>query len=827
MPEERERIQERDLVLTQGQYANILDSTKGGVIVYVGPNKSSLGNTDWPVYFDEDERSFRKCQLEQAIKQSPLASEGWYIVLHNPAIVSAGSELPEHPAVGSNPTPVRLRNGCKVNIPGPITFPLWPSQIAKVIEGHNLRFNQYVLVRVYDETAARENWGKAIKVETRESSEAKIDALIPDLTIGKQLIIKGEDVSFYIPPTGIEVVPDERMNFVRDAVSLERLEYCILLDEDGNKIYVQGPDVVFPKPTETFVEKNGLRKFRAIELNPLMGLYIKVIADYKDEQGAEHRAGEELFFTGKDQQIYFPRPEHALIRYGEQEIHYAVAIPEGEARYVLDRKTGKVELVKGPLMFLPDPRNEVIVRRALSLQEVKLWYPGNEEALAYNEQLMATTTETPAGNEREIGRSVVLRGGSERKESMSVLSDEFARGTKFTAPRTITLDTKYEGAVTINVWTGYAVQIVSKSGSRKVVIGPQTILLEYDENLEKIFLSTGTPKSDARLMETVYLRVLHNTVSDLVRAETKDLCPVQIKLSYRVNFEGEPEKWFNVENYVKFLTDHLRSMLRNSIKQHGIEEFYANSTNIVRDTVLGISMEGKRTGRIFEENGMRIYDVEVLEVSIEDEGIEGMLVNAQKLAVQQALELVQQERVLEATRKGEVIRQETAQAKAETAIREIVLKVQNTGEQLKADLAKVEAEEKVVTGRLDLQLAEQGLKAKIEEGRLALEKEREEQTLAFEKSRQEQQLVALKAETEALVEKVKAVSPDLAAAIREYGDKKLAGELAEHLSVLSILKDEGVVDIFKSIFQGTVVANVFETAFKVAPAITSSRTPAS
>ena len=55
--------------------------------------------------------------------------------------------------------------------------------------------------------------------------------------MGKNMIIQGTDVSFYIPPTGIEVVPDRRGQYVRDAV-LERLEYCILLNEDGNKRYI-------------------------------------------------------------------------------------------------------------------------------------------------------------------------------------------------------------------------------------------------------------------------------------------------------------------------------------------------------------------------------------------------------------------------------------------------------------------------------------------------------------------------------------------------------------------------------------------------------------
>lgn len=46
MPEER---RERDLILAPNEYAYILDETKGNVVNYVGPHKTSLANTDQPV----------------------------------------------------------------------------------------------------------------------------------------------------------------------------------------------------------------------------------------------------------------------------------------------------------------------------------------------------------------------------------------------------------------------------------------------------------------------------------------------------------------------------------------------------------------------------------------------------------------------------------------------------------------------------------------------------------------------------------------------------------------------------------------------------------
>jgi major vault protein len=327
-----ENVRERDLVLAPNEFAFILDETKGHVIAYVGPHKTSLANTDRPVAFDEGPRRYRRCNLEEAIRPNPYAEEGWYVVLENPA--PDGND--QHPHSGPNST-ARLTWGRKVNIPGPSTFPLWPGQVATVVAGHYLRSNQYLVVKVYNEEAARDNWAQAV-IKPQKDTSAEPDAAAaahgsgaPDLTLGQLLVIKGTEVSFYIPPTGIEVLRDENERYIRDAVTLERLEYCILLDEDGNKRYIEGPAVVFPRPTERFVERAGYRKFKAIELNELSGLYIKVIAPYVEDNGVERKIGEELFLTGKDQMIYFPRPEHALIRYsdggGGKEIHNSVAIP--------------------------------------------------------------------------------------------------------------------------------------------------------------------------------------------------------------------------------------------------------------------------------------------------------------------------------------------------------------------------------------------------------------------------------------------------------------------------------------------------------------------
>ena len=95
---------------------------------------------------------------------------------------------------------------------------------------------------------------------------------IEDLKMGNLLIIKGTDVSFFMPPTGVEVYPvggdsSNYRQFVREAATLEQIEYCQLIDQNGTKRYERGPKVVFPAPTEKFVtlkgagEKKPSRKF--------------------------------------------------------------------------------------------------------------------------------------------------------------------------------------------------------------------------------------------------------------------------------------------------------------------------------------------------------------------------------------------------------------------------------------------------------------------------------------------------------------------------------------------------------------------------------------
>lgn len=870
----RQTRRERDMILAPNEYAFISDETKGEVNAFVGPNKTSLAGTDRPVTFDNKQKRFKPCSLVEATQTFQTAPEGWYVILKNPA------EGDKHPAGNGKLSTPTLRVGKKVNISGPASFALWPGQMAKVVQGHNLRSNEYLLVRVYDEEAARANWNKAVIKTQTEATAATADSdtksnkrtdsakaasieipSVDDLTMGKLFVIRGTDVSFYIPSTGIEVVP-EKVNgeerYVREAVSLERLEYCLLLDQDGNKRYVRGPAVVFPKPTEKFVEapiksnpdKVKAKKFRAQELTEQSGIHIRVISDYEDN-GRKYKEGEELFITGAEQPVYFPREEHAIIKYGEQDVHYGIAIPAGEARYVLNRKTGVASIVAGPQIFLPDPRSQVILQRALDLKLCGLLYPGNEEALAVNAERLGVTEQDylgAAGANAAFLNSSYVRSADQdeaygavaaavtpdtnrkiliKSASKSLPGDAFDRKSKFTAPRSLILNTKYDGAVVVRLWTNYAMLLV-RGNERRVIQGPGSFMLEYDEVPQVITLSTGKPKTMDKPFQTVYLQTTANMVSDLVEVETKDFCRLNVKLSYRVNFEGDPNQWFNVDNYVKFLCDHMRSKIRNAVRKYDVQEFYSNQTEILRDVILGKSSgDGTpRAGTTFAENGMRIYDVEILNVALQNAAVEKMLVDAQRSVIDNTLLLAAEKRKLSFIQESEAIKRQVAETNAETLRRSLELASEKAKLQLQHDLTVIESNAKAEAERIAKEreaqdaraaneLAAEKQQAEVSAVQLEVQKASDAQRLEQERLKQELELQKLTAQVQGLVEKAKAIDPQLIAALQAFGEKAMVEKVAEAMAPLSILGGGSVVDVLKKLLEGTNLAKQLEPVTNV------------
>ena len=785
-------MRQKDLVLSTNEFVFIQSKTNGQIKTYTGPIMVTISAQESMVVFNSKTKRFEETgDFEKARQIFTSAPEGWYVVLKNPAKDST------HPDAAKAMNSPELNIGKKINVAGPCSFSLYPGQMTKVIQGHRLRSNQYLIARVYDADAASKSVATIVDAEGKE-----VETTTAKYFVGQLLVIKGTEVSFYMPPTGIEVIA-ENGEYVRDAVTLERLEYVILKDESGSKRYVSGPSVVFPEPTETFVESNNKRGgviFRALELSPISGIYVKVIADYEDETG-KHKTGEELFITGNDQMIYYPRPEHALIQYDGKYMHHAIAIPEGEGRYVLNRLTGEIKTVTGPAMYLPDPRTEVVVKRKLSKRECELFYPGNREVLEYNQGLSEIATEKLArsGKANAITDAInCAYSTANATDSLAIFeaTANISRGVSYTKPRTITLDTKYDGVVSIDVWTGYAVCVVSKSGKREVVVGPATRLLNYDETLQPISTSEG---------DTVFLKLNNNKITDVINAQTSDYVDVQVKLTYNVDFNGDKSKWFEVDNYTRFVTDYMRNAIKIAIKDYDIQNFYADSTAIIRAEVLD-----EETGvHTFKNNGAVITDVEVVSVSVE-RSVAELLEQHQEEILSKSLELADADAKMQVVTALAEVEKKEADLAAANKLYKLELDQKFKEEQLSKEeaiktklRAAAEAENKA---KADMQ----EVLAAINDATIAREKAQRDAEIEYQKSLAKIEEDKQKAYAATVVEMLGAIQPGLIEAIQGSTNAELANGIGQAVAPYAIAGGQDISTVVSQMLRGTTMEDVLK-----------------
>lgn len=865
MASEGQRLRnEKEYLIPPGSYMYVQDATSGKVKIYVGPIQVSLTGNDAPMTYDHIDGKGGDYDvvdtLEMAVRKNVVVPEGHYVVLTNPAVKVDGKI--SSPSEGSlaSATP-ELSIGLKVILRGPYTFPLWPGQDAQVIPGHNLRSNQYVLCRVYNQTQAQKNWGDVFLVkaaprpvtssveggatETSAAAdaaaavEAESDAEMTaeQLIEGKLFIIRGTQAAFYIPPTGVAVVADENGAYVREAVTLEQLEYSVLRDEAGTKRYVKGPAVVFPQPTEKFMlGDKGEVKTRAIEMNNIQGIHIKATREHHDLVLGHLKEGEERFVTGKEYPIYYPREEQVLVRYDGNDKYFAVAVTEGRGRYVMDRMAGVVHLALGPTMLLPDPVTKIIVRRVLTRQQCELWYPGNDRVLAYNEDLAGAaarspTTRTGVLSEGDYERATLsnrVRGAAPVTKGLMdtssvgsskgrAIGDEITRGSTYNAPRTLVLNADFEGAPGISPWTGFAVMVVDSKGDRRVVVGPSNILLEFDETLEILTLSTNKPKNADLLFHTPYLRVENNGVSDIITVETADNVLIDVKVCYLVNFVGSGEerlRWFAVQNYVKMLCDRMRSRLKAKVKSLTIETFYGDSTDIIRKVVLGVDEKGT----VFVENNMYVSEVEVLEVSIQDKEVEGLLRSTQKETVQRSIRLASMRREVAAEMEEGKLNVASAQADAEVKQAQNALAKDVLVDDLVLMLARLKALVDEQEARKVAVVAEQGVLDLTSESVLA--REEKERTMRAHLAevelsvRLDADIKKLEAEAEAQLKRLSGLTGGFTEALLVLSSQEALVKITQAGSVQKMLGGENALDVVNQMFSGNGLGRVLEAIAK-------------
>ncbi len=886
----------RKIPVTEREFLWVQDDDKGEVVLHVGPTMVSPTAADRVVIEDGD-GGFTEDSFTRPQKMIEL-NDHQYGVLYNPLLEPDQGPNGRFKPGRNESRP--LKNGTRSMIAGPCSYYLRPGQRCEVRDAHELAANQYLVVKVYGEVDASAPYFTVTKTSAgiKEATAADVggpSTNMPSADKGEELhrgqliVIRGLDTQFYIPPTGVDIVPDtssddsglelsaeaarhllgeldapsvddfeqeqqveemvqesrpprRRKNkaapvqqaarfrqrapspppeavppeaaipvnllaesaalrralekrvrstrLVREAVVLGEKEFCVIIDADGKRQIHVGPARVFPGPYDQFQTAGSrARVYDAYELLPQRGLWLRVISQIARAQlqkkfplGFElqkdvFHPGDEVLLTGvsgfffpfNEIEVLSPDTGMALIGNDHSQVFIeALGIDQKSGIYVRDLTTGEVRLVRGKQTYLVDPRKEIHITRRVPAKQWNLWI-------------------TPSEQHKAASRPIVT-----------------------------------PWAISVIVPHKMAVMAASADGHR-VIEGPCVTLLEYEETLVTMRLSTGTPKQEERVIETCFLRTNGNRVSDELVLESGDFVEFRVRCSYHVGFDPIlKDRWFNHPNYVQVLVEHLRSKLRGVCRKMSLSVLWPTLPDTIRDTVLGPRTEKGRKRCKFEENGMEVHEVEVLSAEIIDKKIASLMSSVQSdlVALQIADRRAKEE--LASTRLRAELELERQK------IEEVSCKRAAELDRLKAELAKVsrltgiraEAEAERAQMLLRAQRDTEEAKARVEREsmlrdanleRITLEatakadanRSQHGEDLEYRAAMRAIEVQLIEARARATVDERTAVQPALVEAMTALGDKQLLKEVAGNMNLVSLFKGRDIGSILTDVLGGT------------------------
>lgn len=267
-----------------------------------------------------------------------------------------------------------------------------------------------------------------------------------------------------------------------------------------------------------------------------------------------------------------------------------------------------------------------------------------------------------------------------------------------------------------------------------------------------------------------------------------------------------------MENYVKYLTDHVRSILKGVVKKRSVEDFYANYMPIIRDAILGEKpATAERTGLVFTANNMRVTDVEVLDVKLGNPDIEKMLNTLQYEVVRQNVELQKSRKTLEVTKEQEKIIVETMEARAVTQKRTMELEVEKVQKTLEVELARVDADLKTLTEKQRKEEENQKLLDLSHKSELARDNADASFEHAKNKAVAELAIATLQGETKAAVERLTAAKENLAEALVALSREETLVKVAEAMKIDSFISGNSMEGSLSRVLVGLpFLGKVFE-----------------
>ena len=272
---------------------------------------------------------------------------------------------------------------------------------------------------------------------------------------------------------------------------------------------------------------------------------------------------------------------------------------------------------------------------------------------------------------------------------------------------------------------------------------------------------------------------------------------ISIKI-FDVDFDEKCiNKWFSVDNYVKFLCDKIRSDVKRGVKKYSIQDFYHNYSEIVRSLIFN-----DKDSRVFEDNGMILKDVDVLSIHV-DENIKCMLEDNQYNMIKNMLSLqLTEENFKKSQREIEIQKELDAQKHAVVLARE-----ENSRALTIAENRFTENEQRM---RLQARQEQDKINGEIEAKQLERTKAQEDQRLEIQNREIEQKAKENKSYAETVSKIMGSVSEDLIAAMQNNSNAETLRVVAEAMAPLAIARGESVAETVNTLMRGTSLENVIK-----------------
>jgi major vault protein len=270
-----------------------------------------------------------------------------------------------------------------------------------------------------------------------------------------------------------------------------------------------------------------------------------------------------------------------------------------------------------------------------------------------------------------------------------------------------------------------------------------------------------------------------------------------------VNFNKEhKDKWFNVENYVKYMCDRQRALIKREAKKYTIEEFYQKYAEIVRS----VAIDGTK-GRFFEENGMLVFDCEVLSIYVQED-IADLLVAHQEEMVEKALKLSDAQRRVELAEKLAVAEEAEQRLRYQQLENKMLLQKQETLQKLAIDSEVRRVEEAEKEARTNAELAMQDVLDEIADAGRQRKAKDAEFSLATKTAEAKIEEAKQKAYADTIKSIFESIDPSLVAAMNAKANASMLETVSEAMAPYAIANGESVAETVNKLLRGTSLESI-------------------